>query len=621
MSNFVVIDQSVKRIGGHNYEYALHVLTAAEREGYRPILTVNRRFFERQRLPACWQLYTPFRHTTYEAARLAAKQRQLDPDGVLTSEEANRLSLPAERRGQRSWIRALPAGPRRYFIRRYENIRRRIIGHYAEDLAQLFSALHLDRGDQVFVPTLSEDDLVGLLAFFRRHESSASQVTWHLQFHFSLYEGREPGYASQDARLLQLKQLFGAAASMLPPGCVHFYTTTEILADQYNRLGASHFQTLPYPVNPALLENRRISGDSGGPLRVTCAGGVRAEKGTQELYRSVAPLWRDYFESGRLQLVVQAKRLGKLPKELRRHARYDRESVSVNGAMQSPPRVAVIRWPLSTEKYLDLIRNSHIGLLLYDADQYYARCSGVMVEMLKAGVPVIVPAGCWMAEQIAEPIFIHRDRVCQTIPIVARLTPADADWEAGRAQRYYLWRRDARLLVGGQGAVLGTRLSVPQGASHLCVRFRWGTANAPGSYLELTAAQTGIAARPLQTTREIVGARTEGAAVPVLMALTPATKHVQLTWRNAFNEDALSLEDVEFTFLSAEAGACPLGAVGLVSAGVDQAARLLRDMADHYGHYRRTAEEFAPVWGEWHSPEKVVRLLTEAHAAEQRYAA
>jgi hypothetical protein len=50
--------------------------------------------------------------------------------------------------------------------------------------------------------------------------------------------------------------------------------------------------------------------------------------------------------------------------------------------------------------------------LLYDADQYYARCSGVMVEMLKAGVPVIVPAACWMAEQIAEPIFRHRDQGC-----------------------------------------------------------------------------------------------------------------------------------------------------------------------------------------------------------------
>jgi hypothetical protein len=420
---------------------------------------------------------------------------------------------------------------------------------------------------------------------------------------------------------LRLQQLFREAAQTLSPDCVRFYATTAILAAQYNRLGAAQFQTLPYPVNPALLEKPRRNGGPDGPLRVTCAGGVRAEKGTQELYRSVAPLWGDYFESGRLQLVVQAKRLGKLPTELRRHARYDLDLPAVNGASQSPPKVAVIRWPLSTEKYLDLIRNSHIGLLLYDADQYYARCSGVMVEMLKAGVPVIVPAACWMAEQIAEPIFVHRDRICQTVPVGARLTPADADWEAGRAQRYYLWRRDARLVVGGADASLGTRISVPHGASHVCVRFRWSASNPHGSYLKLTAAQTGAAARPLQTTREIVGMRPNDAAVPVLMALAPATRQVQLTWQNAFTAEALALEEVEFVFLSAAAGACPLGAVGLIAAGGDQAPRLLRDIADHYAHYRQTAEGFAPAWGDWHSPEKVVRLLTHAHAVEKRSAA
>jgi hypothetical protein len=633
MSNFIVIDHSIKRIGGHNYEYALHILTAAERDGYQPILAVNRRFFERHRLPASWQLYAPFRHTTYEVARLAAKQRQLDPDGVLESDEANRLSLPTERRSSR-WIRMLPARLRQYVIGRYENRRRRIIDRYAEDLTQLCSHLPLKIGDQVFVPTLSEDDLVGLLAFLRRHRPTASQVAWHLQFHFSVYQGREPTYGAQDAHLVGLKQLFREVRDALPDGCIRFYTTTDILAQQYNRLDAGHFQTLPYPVNPALLERPRRSGSPDGPLRVTCAGGVRAEKGSHELYRLVAPLWRDYFENGRLQLVVQAKRRGKLPAELRRHAHYDFHVAQRNqpaGASpqlnrplsnsQSPPTVAVVRWPLSTERYLDLIRNSHIGLLLYDSDQYYARCSGVMVEMLKAGVPVIVPAGCWMAEQIAEQVFLHRDQVCQSVPVQARLTPADVDWEAGRAQRYYLWRRDARLLVGGSGAALGTRLNVPQGATHLCVQFRWGVANPGGSYLKLSADQTGVGMRPLESTREIVGIRSHGAALPVLMSLSPSTRQMHITWQNAFYDDALLLEKVEFTFLSAGTGCGPLGAVGLVAAGIDQAPRLLRDMADHYAHYRRTAEAFAPAWGEWHSPEKVVRLLTESHTAERRSAA
>jgi hypothetical protein len=620
MNKFLVIDHSIKRIGGHNYEYALHILRAAERQGFRPILAVNRRFFERRRLPTTWQLYSPFRHTTYEAARLAAKQRQLDPAGALIGQEAGRLSLPADQRGRRGWLRALPATARRYLVGRYEAIRRNLISHFAEDLTRVFNALQLNKGDQVFVPTLSEDDLAGLLSFFRGASSQAHRATWHLQFHFSVYDGRAPRYEKQDARLATLVQLFHEANTALPPGSVHFYTTTEILADQFNRLGAACFQTLPYPVNPALLEKARRSARTTGPLRITSAGGVRAEKGTQELYRSVAPLWSDYFETGRLQLVVQAKRLGKLPAELRKHARYDREPALLSAAADSPPKVAVIRWPLSTEKYLDLIRNSDIGLLLYDADQYYARCSGVMVEMLKAGVPVIVPAGCWMADQIAESIFSHRERLCRTAAISAHLTPAEADWEAGPAQRYYLWRRDARLLVGGSDAALCTRLAIPDGATHLCVRFRWSAMNPQASYVEL-AAETKIAARPQVAMREIVGMRPDGAAVPVLMALGPGVRTLQLTWRNAFDDQTLSLEDVEFLFLSAAKSSGALGAVGLVAAGVDQAPRLLRDIADHYEYYRSTAEAFAPAWGEWHSPEKVVHLLTHARVMERQRAA
>ena len=45
---------------------------------------------------------------------------------------------------------------------------------------------------------------------------------------------------------------------------------------------------------------------------------------------------------------------------------------------------------------------------------------------------------------------------------------------------------------------------------------------------------------------------------------------------------------------------------------------LLRDMVDHYAHYRRTAEAFAPDWGERHSPAKVVQLLTRQSLTDSR---
>jgi hypothetical protein len=652
MNNFVVIDHSVKRIGGHNFEYAFHVLNAAERDGYRPIFAVNRRFFERKRLPSSWTLFTPFQHTAYEASKLELRQKRIDPDDTVLRRATN--APPGSYPNPRGWLVMLPPWLRRRLVLRYEAQKRRIIDRFASDLSDLWEQMRLSAGDQVFVPTLTEDDLLGMVKFLRTHPSAAV-VDWHLQFHFKIYEGREPGYASQDERLTHLKQLFQDASTAIGPGSIHYYTTTEHLTAQYNRLGAAEFRSLPYPVNPALLE-KPATRRPGAPLRVTCAGGVRAEKGTGLLYRAVAPLWREYFDSGRLQLVVQAKRLGKLPADLRRHARYDapgrtpREAgrVAVAGPKGShggnepgfrpprtqtpatptnvsPPKVAVIRWPLSTETYLDLIRDSDIGLLLYDADQYFVRCSGVMVEMLKAGVPVIVPAGCWMAEQIAESIYAHRDSLCRNTTIAARLTAADVDWEASGAQRYHLWRRDTQLIVGGRAARLNTRLNVPLGATHLCVRFRWAAGTVAGSHLELALAQSPDRNWPADSRREIVGVRKGGASLPIMLPLLQEATSVQLDWRNAFDDRLLTIEELEFVFLSAERTACPLGARGLIAAGVDQAPLLLRDIADHYPHYRRTAEEFAPAWGQWHSPENVVRLLSEAksgeHATERRDAA
>jgi hypothetical protein len=139
--------------------------------------------------------------------------------------------------------------------------------------------------------------------------------------------------------------------------------------------------------------------------------------------------------------------------------------------------------------------------------------------------------------------------------------------------------------------------------------------------VELAAAPILAGGRQGDSLREVVGMRTNNDPLSILLPLPSSARHVQLAWNNALGPKTLELQDVEFVFLASEGESLPLGEVGLMCAGLDQAPRLLRDIADHYAHYRRTAEEFAPAWGQWHSPEKVVRLLTEPHAAQRRLAA
>ncbi len=44
MAKFVLTDHSIRNLAGHHYEYAIHVLRAAERAGFEPVLVTNRKF-------------------------------------------------------------------------------------------------------------------------------------------------------------------------------------------------------------------------------------------------------------------------------------------------------------------------------------------------------------------------------------------------------------------------------------------------------------------------------------------------------------------------------------------------------------------------------------------------
>ena len=81
MPRFVLLDHSIKRLGGHNFEYAVQVLSAAKQAGYEPVLAVNRRFFEGAKIPSDWLVVPTYTHTTYEMPKWQDRRRKLDPHG------------------------------------------------------------------------------------------------------------------------------------------------------------------------------------------------------------------------------------------------------------------------------------------------------------------------------------------------------------------------------------------------------------------------------------------------------------------------------------------------------------------------------------------------------------
>jgi glycosyltransferase involved in cell wall biosynthesis len=604
MPKFVLIDHSLESIGGHFYEYAIHLLTAAQAAGYRVVLGTNRRFRKQTGVPGSWTVFPIFRHTTFCEFAAYVSGEVWDSQGPT----------------QRSWrLRRGESGLRSPMARLRERIGyvqagwhdsqgERLLENFAHDCRSLFQSVPLERGDHVFLPTMSEFDLTGLVRFLASAPQT-QQVEWHLQFHFDVFQGRNPDYCRQTDQLAAMKRHFANVLRQVPEHRLHFYCTTDLMSDQYNRLGVTEFETLPYPVNAA-FRPRDPEPRTDNPLRISCAGHLRREKGRFFLSELIESLWTDYFASGRIQLQIQGSRL-RYRRLKARVGALSRVAHPQSGRAEQPPLV-LVRHPLSKQDYVEFIRHSDIGLFLYDSDRYYARCSGILVEMLSAGVPVIVPGGCWLSEQIAEPIYRHQDALCRDLPVVAQIPPEEISWRMPKSTRSSSGLAENLLTFADRHAAASCELPIPSTATDLVVRFRWVQPTEPGTYVRMHIEQYDRADVRCAQFMTLAGHRSTGASVPSLVHLERRTAYVRIRLENAFHDAAISLKDVQATVLSAavhERGSCPAGAVGLIAADREQVPALLRDMIEHHAHYRATAQEHSREWRREHHPRVAAGVL------------
>ena len=563
MPKFLLIDHSLHSVGGHHFEYALHVLRAAERAGLQIWLATNRRFRDQGVLPTPWQVRPVYRYSTYTRHRFA-----VPPENA-----------PATRR---SWL------PQWIEERWRTRRRRQRAAAFARDTAALLKDIDLEPGDQVFVPTLSELDLLGLAQYLARDERTR-RVDWHLQFHFPIFRGCEPDYAAQDKRVEPLRQTFRDALALAGDRRLYFYTTTEQLTAQFNRLDVAAVQTLPYPVNSLLAGVRQQSAaERPGPLRIVSLGDARHEKGFQHLPAIVDRLWPNYLETGRAQFLIQANMA--FPQPPQKQDIVVAESVAAL-RRRAGPRIALLDQSLGSEEFRQLAQSADVGLLLYDREIYFARCSGVLVELLSAAVPVLVSPGCWMADQLAE-------------------TTCD----------YHMSLRHNGRLAGKSRLERGTAIDVPAGSSDLLLFFLWpnqiGQAN--GAYVRVESAASAADGRELGRWTAIIGpaaARRWGTA---LVRIPLGATSIRIDWSSAYGNQPVLFQEAEACFMAADVATAlptPRGAVGLVAASPDQAPELLADLIDNHAHYRRTAAAFARGWSAWHNPDRVVAELLSQRPA------
>ena len=665
MANFFLIDHSLRKSGGHHFDYVRCVAKAASELGFMTTIGANRGLAKQNRnrhqslgdgnesLESLGNVRRVFRDTTYQADSYLAGLQHLTRSESFChpiSEEKSRVS--------RGWKQ----------LKRFQHSRRResFVRRFAVDCERYFRPLIQMPGDHALLTTVSELELMGLAVYLSNH-SKTLQTNWHLQFHFNLLDGRTPEYEGQEHVIKAVRACCLAALSRLSYHSINFYTTSETLVDQYNRLGVGEFEVLPYPVSsdfspeayersqgPSTLKfgeldlakaigrsaseksdsssqsflnkpnSESLSSETTGSdvfeenmfvessddqghefgraLRITCPGEVRREKGHVEyLQPLVNEIWPTHLASGDVQIVVQRPKRKWYAKRSKIEIELPEEGAD--------SAIEYFSHPLSHNDYVDLIRSTDCGMLFYDSRVYFSRRAGVLGELLSCGKPVIVPAGSWLAEQIQEPIYRHIDGLCNSAQPNRTLDLSDLQWN--------------RKNVPMPGGVLSFdqanhpfefTLEPQGGETAMVLEFGWHWPREPGVFCRSDVVQKDSWGEVLDESSQVIGVRQSNRRVKALFRLDSRATAVEFSLTNAFHDSSASIRNMSIrTFdlsdIAVDGNGVPIGSVGVIASDQSALSSCVDEMVKHFDHYRDSAVEFSKRWYSRHNPRRTVSHL------------
>ncbi len=247
--------------------------------------------------------------------------------------------------------------------------------------------------DTVFAPTVVLHHLVGYHAIAKRYGGKRlGQLVLLIRNNIALYDSQGNRTFRGTAKFW--KWAICRFAPMLEDGRVRFVTDSERLADEYEELTGIRFEVLPHPslvgMEFSARKNNVDGNDPARPLRVFLPGPARYEKGvtrlldaakmlaTEELQRPVefALQWHSPF------VLPDGNSIG--PDEV---SSYESDRI----------RFRIIREPLSSTEYLNELNEADLIVLPYMREAYYARISGVAVEAMMLGKPIVYTSDTWVA--------------------------------------------------------------------------------------------------------------------------------------------------------------------------------------------------------------------------------
>lgn len=602
MPDFYLIDQSLKGVGGHHFDYTQLVAQAAAAAGRKVVIGCHRKFRHPALLAGAYDFVVRscFRFTTY-----AACSNLIGIQDMISGRKQGRF-LPRFSRCwnfARQWIhsgtsRNTPVPLSDAFTTEQQER----IHAFANDLESFFQR-PLASGDVVFFPTLSDLEAEGLRLFLSGRPDALA-ANWHIQFHFPLFRGRTPSYPLQLGRIDALKNTLDALRQL--PANIRYYVTSETLRQQYRMTGFD-FENLAYPIHPDFQAGSIRKKSPSKTARLAFAGAIRQEKGKGRLERLIDGIRQGLGSTA--TICVQKKKPGG----------WSRLRSFWKKRRPDPPNMETYPFPLGPEDYREFIRSADLGLLTtYDPDAYFSRRAGILGEYLAAGVPVIVPAGSWLADQIdvQQQQYLHQ------------LVEGQAELETGVSMtqceilrvRPLSESTDSRCRTVARFEL--RELGSPQHFDYhlLVIEFDARIPNEAGNYFRVSAT-TDSPETQLTPAIQTIGQdpRQKRRRVAFRLRTVPGSDQqsakVAITIEPAFDETPWQLENLAAVSIQS-AKPIPRSSTGLIAASVEQTPMLAREVIEQYEHYRGTAEAAAPTWYAKHDPRLTVETLIR-HSGSQ----
>ncbi len=175
---------------------------------------------------------------------------------------------------------------------------------------------------------------------------------------------------------------------------VHLYTDSERLSAEYRALGASDVRTLPVPI--LLPDDIRADEGEQDPIRVAFLGAARVEKGYCELPRIIAGF--PAKAAGRRLVTMVQGGAGSLDPRVQRAT----DELCALAERLPPGAIELLPDEVPLQTYYGWFARASIVAMPYVSAKYNASTSGIFVEALCFGIPVVCPANSWMADVIEE---------------------------------------------------------------------------------------------------------------------------------------------------------------------------------------------------------------------------